>query len=101
MLESLKLVAAPAGLSRPPGVNIDRLIEVLMRISYLAADYPEILELDVNPLLATPKNASRSTRASLSIATLTGKQIEPYSHLALRPYPEEYVRPAVLRTAPR
>ncbi len=33
MLESLAVVAAAAGLPRPPGVNIDRLIEILMRFS--------------------------------------------------------------------
>ena len=31
--------------------NVDKLIQVLIRLSYLAADYPEIVELDINPLL--------------------------------------------------
>jgi acetyltransferase len=29
--------------------------------------------------------------------TLVGKEIEPFSHLALRPYPEKYVRQVVLK----
>ena len=37
--------------------NIDRLIEVIMRFSYLVADCPEIKELDINPLLVTPDDA--------------------------------------------
>ena len=32
-----------------------RLVEVLVRLSYLVADYPEIVELDVNPLIVTPE----------------------------------------------
>ena len=63
-------------------------------MSYLAADYPEIAELDINPLLVTPGGCWPWTRASSSTALRARPQ--PYAHLALRPYPEEYVRPARL-----
>ena len=53
-LESLKSWTLLRGYRGKPAVNIDRLIEVLMRFSYLIADYPEIKEMDVNPLLVTP-----------------------------------------------
>ena len=53
-LESLKSWPLLRGYRGKPAVNIDRLIEVLMRFSYLIADYPEIQEMDVNPLLVTP-----------------------------------------------
>ena len=49
-------MAAAAGLPRQAGANIDRLIEIIMRFSYLVADYPEIKELDINPLLVTPED---------------------------------------------
>ena len=53
-LESLKSWPLLRGYRGKPAVNIDRLIEILMRFSYLIADYPEIQEMDVNPLLVTP-----------------------------------------------
>ena len=56
MLESLRSWPLLQGYRGRPGVNVDRLIEVLMRLSYLVADYPEIVELDVNPLLVTPED---------------------------------------------
>ena len=35
-----------------PAARRDRIAQVLVRLSQLAADIPEILELDINPLLA-------------------------------------------------
>ena len=55
-LESLKSWPLLQGYRGKPAANIDRLIEILMRFSYLIADYPEIQEMDVNPLLVTPDN---------------------------------------------
>ena len=53
-LESLKSWPLLQGYRGKPGVNIDRLIEIIMRFSYLVADYPEIKELDINPLMVFP-----------------------------------------------
>ena len=63
MLESLRAWPLLQGYRGRPGVNLDRLIEILMRFSYLVADYPEIRELDVNPLLVTPDERGRARRA--------------------------------------
>ncbi|MBP1767996.1 MAG: Acetyl-CoA synthetase (ADP-forming) [Candidatus Aminicenantes bacterium] len=92
MLESLKVWPLLQGYRGRPTLNVDKLIEVLIRLSYLVADYPEIRELDVNPLLVTPVDViALDARAALDPG-LIGRKVKPYSHLALRPYPEEYVR---------
>lgn len=57
MIESLKCWPILQGYRGRPGVNIDLLINTLIRVSYLVADFPEIEELDVNPLLVTPDEA--------------------------------------------
>ena len=62
MLESLKSWPLLQGYRGKPGANIDRLIEIIMRFSYLVADYPEIKELDINPLLVTPEDVDRPGR---------------------------------------
>ncbi|MBN1425609.1 GNAT family N-acetyltransferase [Candidatus Fermentibacteria bacterium] len=91
MLESLRIWPLLQGYRGRPPVNLDMLIEVLIRLSYVAADYPEIAELDINPLLATPREVvALDARIVLDPDSL-GKDIEPYSHLVLRPYPEKYV----------
>ena len=50
MLENLKIFPILQGYRGSKPQNIDKLIEVMIRLSYLAADYPEIEELDLNPV---------------------------------------------------
>ena len=101
MLESLRSWPLLTGHRGRPGVNLDRLIEVLMRFSYLVADYPEITEIDVNPLLVTPRDViALDARVIIDRARL-GVPTRPFAHLALRPYPEEHVRTATLRDGAR
>jgi acetyltransferase len=96
MLESLKSWPLLEGYRNRPAMDVDRLIEVLVRLSYLVADYPEIAELDINPLLVTPGSAIALDARVVIDRALVGRTLRPYEHLALRPYPEEYVRVATL-----
>lgn len=89
MLETLKTWPLLRGYRGRPGVNVQRLIEVLMRLSYLIADNPEIVELDVNPLLATPRDAIAMDARIVLDQNLAVPPARAYSHLAIRPYPHE------------
>lgn len=97
MIESLKSWPLLKGYRGRPPLNIDRLIEVLMRLSYLVADYPEIKELDVNPLLVTPSDVVALDARVILDRKMILKPPRPFSHLAIRPYPEELIRPAKLK----
>ena len=90
-LESLKSWPLLQGYRGRPGVNIDRLIEIIMRFSYLVADYPEIKELDVNPLLVTPDEVIALDARVIVDRDLIVHSVRLYAHLAIRPYPEEFV----------
>ncbi|NQT13438.1 MAG: acetate--CoA ligase family protein, partial [Planctomycetes bacterium] len=91
MLESLKSWPLLQGYRGKPAVNIDRLIEVIMRFSYLVADYPEIREIDVNPLLVTPDDVIALDARVIVDREMMVHPVRPYAHLAIRPYPEEFV----------
>jgi len=91
MLESLKSWPLLQGYRGKPGANIDRLIEVLMRFSYLVADYPEIKEFDVNPLVVTPEDVIALDARVIVDRDMVARSVRPYAHLAIRPYPEEFV----------
>ena len=91
MLESLKSWPLLKGYRGRPGANIDRLIEILMRFSYLVADYPEIKELDINPLLVTPEEVVALDARVVIDRDVVVHTVRPYAHLAIRPYPEEFV----------
>ena len=54
MLQSLRSWPLLTGYRGRPVVHVDQLVETLMRFSYLVAHLPEIREVDINPLLATP-----------------------------------------------
>jgi len=97
MLESLRIWPLLQGYRGRPKANIEKLIESLIRLSYLAADFPEISELDINPLLVGAVDVVALDARIIIDKELTGKEIEPYSHLALKPYPEKYVRQATLK----
>ncbi|MDD3470290.1 MAG: acetate--CoA ligase family protein [Thermoguttaceae bacterium] len=53
-LEHLKYWKVLKGYRGKPGANIDKLVDVIIRFGQLVSDYPEIKELDINPVLATP-----------------------------------------------
>ncbi len=92
MIESLKIYPLLKGYRGGSPKNIQKLVEVMIRLSYLAADYPEIKELDINPIIVTSSDViALDARVVLDEDTL-GKQIEPYSHLILRPYPERLIK---------
>ena len=92
MIESLKSYPLLKGYRGRPLANLDKAIEVLMRFSYLVADHPEISELDINPLLVGPKDViALDARVVVDLETMK-QPGRKYSHLAIRPYPEELVK---------
>jgi acetyltransferase len=98
LLESLRVWPLLQGYRGRAGVNVDKLVEAMIRLSYLVADYPEIKELDINPLLVTTMNVVALDARIVLDRGLIGRPPQPYSHLALRPYPEEYVRKTRLKS---
>ena len=97
MLESLKIWPLLEGYRGRNPIHLNRLIEVLLRISSLIVNNPEILELDVNPLLVTPDGVTALDARAILDTTEKKSSKRPYTHLAIRPYPEEYIRQETLR----
>ncbi len=95
MLESLRCWPLLAGYRGRPPVDIDGLIEVLIHLSFLVAEAPNIKELDINPLLVTPTGVT-ALDARIITDDTPGSPDAHYSHLAVRPYPMEYTEKAVL-----
>jgi acetyltransferase len=97
MLKSLKIYPLLMGYRGSKPKNIEKLIEVLIRISYLAADYPEIQELDINPIIVGPENVMALDARIVVDEKMIGKETRDYEHLILRPYPERLIKKAKLR----
>jgi acetyltransferase len=97
MLKSLKIYPLLKGYRGDTPKNIDKLIEALIRMSYLAADYPEIAELDINPLVVTPTDVIALDARIVVDEEIMKKPVKEYSHLILRPYPERLIKKATLK----
>lgn len=97
MLKSLQIYPLLEGYRGSKPKNIDKLIEVLIRISYLAADYPEIEELDINPLIVTSDDVIALDARIVVNNDMPVKANNDYSHLILRPYPERLKKKSKLR----
>ncbi len=97
LLESLHAWPLLRGYRGRPPVALDRLLEVLMRFSYLVAEHPEIAELDINPLLVTPQESVALDARVIIDPDKLSRKLKPYQHLAIRPYPDEYVLESTMK----
>jgi acetyltransferase len=91
-----------AGYRNRPAADIDAICHTLIQISHLVTDLSEIIELDINPLLA-------DSRGVIALdARIRVKEVDKCAtgidRLAIRPYPEELEeainwqgRPVILR----
>ena len=68
-----------------PAADLDAIALVLLKVAQLAADFAEVTELDINPLLAD-EHGVIALDARIRVAQ-TGKRAE--ERLAIRPYPKE------------
>ncbi len=57
MVTSIKFYPLLAGYRGDKGVNIERLEELIQRVSQLCSDHPMIQEMDLNPIIAYEDNA--------------------------------------------
>ena len=92
MIDELRMRPLLYGYRGRPAAAVDKLVETLVRLSYLAADFPEVAELDINPLLVTPDGVVALDARVVGDRTAVEDPKRPYAHLSLRPYPEEFVK---------
>jgi acetyltransferase len=95
MIEQTRIFTALKGVRGRPPVDIAELERIVVRFSQLVLDHPWIKEVEVNPLLASPKELiSLDARAVLhDPQTPPGDLPKP----AIRPYPRQYVAESELR----
>jgi acetate---CoA ligase (ADP-forming) len=71
MLESTKSFALLKGVRGEAGVDFDAIATSLQRISQLVTDFPEIVEMDINPFIVAPQG--RASVAADARITLKGR----------------------------
>lgn len=75
-------------------VNMDMLEHVLLRVSEMVCELPQLREMDINPLIVDENGAvAVDARIVIDHAPQTASGISNnYSHLAILPYPARYTQ---------
>jgi acetyltransferase len=95
LMERTKIYEALQGVRGQKAVNLEALETLLARFSQLLVDFPEIQEVDLNPVLAAPERVvALDARLLLCPADRAAEQ---GPKLAIHPYPNQYTAPFRLR----
>ncbi len=69
MIGSVRGLPILKGVRGERGADLSMIVEMLQRVSQLVTDFPEIVELDINPFMACPDRAdSRTVDARIRVA---------------------------------
>ncbi len=87
MISRTRVAKLLAGYRNRPPADMDAIIHVLMQVSQMVAEIPELVELDINPLLADSAGAIvLDARVRVAVADKSASSMD---RLAIRPYPHE------------
>jgi len=88
MMEETRILPLLKGYRNSPPADLEKLEELLLRLSQLVIDFPEIVELDINPVLV--KNGQPcAVDARIRLARAEGGS---NLHLVISPYPQHLER---------
>ena len=86
MIMRTRVAGLLAGYRNRPPADIEAVCRVLIQVAHLAAELPEVAELDLNPLLADHHGViALDARVKIRPSRLR----HPHDRLAIRPYPQE------------
>ena len=90
LMEQTKVYSLLQGYRNKPPANLELLEEYLVRFSQLVIDFPEIVEVDINPLAVVGDDfVALDARIAID-PDLVLRGAEPRSHLVIEPYPVKY-----------
>lgn len=93
IVEETKIYKALSkGLRDKPPINLKSLEEIMVRFSNMVIDFPEISEIDLNPLVVSRDGGIESLDARIILDTsFVASEREQCPHLVIAPYPRKYV----------
>jgi acetyltransferase len=90
MMEETKVYQLLKGYRNVPPANLKLLEETVLMFSQLLIDFPQIKEIDINPLLINETEAFiLDARITIDKASVFRK-FEPHEHMVISPYPKKY-----------
>jgi acetyltransferase len=95
MMEQTRIYTALKGVRGRAPIDLDALEQLLVRFSQLVAEQRWVKEIDINPLLAAPKQLIALDARVVLYGPEVGEDTLPT--LAIRTYPTQYVTPWTLK----
>jgi acetyltransferase len=90
MMEETKVYRLLKGWRNAPPVDLKKLDETVLMFSQLLVDFPQIKEIDINPLLINEKDACILDARIVIDKDKVCKKFEPHEHMVISPYPKKY-----------
>ncbi len=97
IIERTRIYPLLKGYRGQPGVNLEDLAFTLCKFSYLLMDFPEIAEIDINPLMAGDDGSIIVDAHIVLDPDVKTHKPKVYHHLVISPYPAKYTRQVELR----
>lgn len=91
LIEETKIYKLLKGYRGVQGVDITAIQFLLYKFAYLVMDFPQIKEVDINPFAVDEKGGVVLDAKVILDENVVGKEVKPYSHMVISPYPKEYV----------
>ena len=90
IMEETKVYQLLKGYRNVPPANIRLLEEIVMRFSQMLVDFPQLKEVDINPLFIDEKEAfALDARVVIDKERVFAK-LAPHEHLVISAYPKKY-----------
>ena len=90
MMEETKVYQLLKGYRNVPPANIKLLEEIMVRFSQMLVDFPQLKEVDINPLFINEKEAFAIDARIVINKERVFAKLEPHQHLVITPYPKKY-----------
>ncbi|MCW3989466.1 MAG: bifunctional acetate--CoA ligase family protein/GNAT family N-acetyltransferase [Candidatus Bathyarchaeota archaeon] len=97
IMEETKVYRLLQGYRNMPPANLKLLEEIMVRFSQILVDFPQLNEVDINPLFIDGKKALALDARFIIDRERVNRKFEPHEHLVISPYPKKYETHWMLR----
>ncbi len=90
IMEETKVHQLLKGYRNLPPANSKLLEEIMVRFSQMLVDFPQLEEVDINPLFIDEREAFALDARIVINRKRVFEKLEPHEHLVVSPYPKKY-----------
>jgi acetyltransferase len=90
IMEETKVYQLLKGYRNVPPANLKLLDEIMVVFSQMLVDFPQLKEVDINPLFINETEAFAFDARIVIDKKKVFEKVEPHKHLVITPYPKKY-----------